>query len=558
MPGGRRLDVIIPAKHQPPLPPQLILREPLDVEAVPMDVVFVGGGPAGLAGAIELAKLVRADNEAGGALGDIQIAVLEKASALGEHSLSGAVVNPRAFKELFPDVPDADFPFRAAVTNERVYFMMGSRAQRIPTPPTMQNHGHYIGSLSEMVRWLGEKAESMGVNIFTGFPAASLIMEGEKVTGVRTTPTGLMRDGTQGSGFTPPTDISARVTVLSEGTRGSLSQAWMDQAGITSENPQIYALGVKEIWETKKPLDAIIHTLGWPLPTDAFGGSFMYPLTPNLVAVGIVVGMDYRQSTLDVHQLLQNLKTAPLFSDYLEGGEMVEWGAKTIPEGGFYGLPTKRYGEGVLIVGDSAGFVEVASLKGIHYAMQSGMYAARTIFDALKKDDVCDNTLARYDALVDASYIKSDLKERRNMRLAFQNGGLYVGGIKATLMTLTKGAFPGGRIESHSDAQVPRKVVPEEGFVPDGKLTFSKLDANFKSGNATRDTIPSHLVIGTDITPEVAQLYAHMCPAGVYELGDDGRLIVNQANCVDCKATDVIGPRWTPREGESGPKYRLM
>ena len=558
MASGRGLDVIVPSKHQPALPDQLILQEPLDAEAVPMDVVFVGGGPAGLAGAIELAKLVKADNEAGGTLGDIQIAVLEKASALGEHSLSGAVVNPRAVRELFPDLKDFDFPFRAPVTNERVYFMMGNRAQRIPTPPTMQNHGHYIGSLSEMVRWLGEKAESMGVNIFTGFPVASLMLEGEKVAGVRTTPTGLMRDGTPGSGFTPPTDISARVTVLAEGTRGSLAQAWMRKAGITSENPQIYALGVKEIWETKKPLDAIVHTLGWPLPTDAFGGSFMYPLTPNLVAVGIVVGMDYRQSTLDVHQLLQKLKTAPLFREYLEGGEMVEWGAKTIPEGGYYGLPKKRYGEGVLVVGDSAGFVEVASLKGIHYAMQSGMYAARAIFDALKKDDVCENTMARYDALVDASYIKSDLKERRNMRLAFQDGGLYVGGIKATLMTLTKGALLGKKIESHEDAAVSRAIAAEEPFVPDGKLTFSKLDANFKSGNATRDTIPSHLAIGDGITPEVARFYSHMCPAGVSEVGEDGRLIVNQANCIDCKATDVIGPRWTPREGESGPKYRLM
>jgi electron-transferring-flavoprotein dehydrogenase len=422
----------------------------------------------------------------------------------------------------------------------------------------MQNHGHHIGSLSEMVRWLGEKAEGMGVNIFTGFPVGSLVMDGEKVIGVRTTPTGLMRDGTPGSSFAPPTDISARVTVLTEGTRGSLSQAWMKQAGITSENPQIYALGVKEIWETKKPLDAIIHTLGWPLPTDAFGGSFMYPLTPNLVAVGIVVGMDYRQTTLDVHELLQKLKTAPLFRDYLEGGEMVEWGAKTLPEGGYYGLPKKRYGDGVMIVGDSAGYVEVASLKGIHYAMQSGMYAARAIFDALKKNDVCDNTMARYDALVDASYITSDLKDRRNIRLAFQKGGLVGGGIKATLMTLTKGAFPGGKIESHADAEVSRNVTPDEPFVPDGKLTFSKLDANFKSGNATRDTIPSHLVVGQDIPPEVAKLYAHMCPAGVYEMADDGRLIVNQANCIDCKATDVIGPRWTPREGESGPKYRLM
>jgi len=211
----------------------------------------------------------------------------------------------------------------------------------------------------------------------------------------------------------------------------------------------------------------------------------------------------------------------------------------------------------VLVVGDSAGFVEVASLKGVHYAMQSGMYAARTIFDALKKDDVCDNTMARYDALVDASYIKSDLKERRNMRLAFQKGGLIVGGIKATLMTLTKGNLLGGQIESEPDAEVPRDVTPEEPFVPDGKLTFSKLDANFKSGNATRDTIPSHLVVGENIPPEVAQLYVNMCPAGVYELNGD-RLVVNQANCIDCKATDVIGPRWTPREGESGPKYRLM
>ena len=549
---------MIPSEYQPALPTErLIIREPLDSEAVPMDVVFVGGGPAGLAGAIELANLVKKDNEGGGSLGEIQIAVLEKAPGLGEHSLSGAVVNPVAMRALFPELKDSDFPFRGPVTNERVYFMMGERAQRIPTPPTMQNHGYFIASLSEIVRWLGERAEALGVNVFTGFPVASVAMENDMVIGVRTAAAGLARDGTPGSGYTPPTDISARITVFSEGTRGSLSQAIMQSEKIGSENPQIFALGVKEIWETKKPLDSIVHTLGWPLPNDAFGGSFMYPLTPTLIALGIVVGMDYRQTTLDVHELLQRLKTAPLFREYLEGGEMVEWGAKTIPEGGYYALPERRHGNGFLIAGDAAGFVEVASLKGVHYAMQSGLFAARTIFDALKKNDTSRGALAGYDTLVNSSYIVSDLKKRRNMRLAFQKSGLYGGGFKATVMTLTGGALLGGKIESEPDTNVPREVVPETPFIPDGKLTFSKLDANFKSRNTTRDDIPPHLVVGKDIPPEVATLYQHMCPAGVYERDGD-RLIVSPANCVDCKATDVIGPRWTPREGEAGPRYRLM
>ncbi|MEO7823466.1 MAG: NAD(P)/FAD-dependent oxidoreductase, partial [Gemmatimonadaceae bacterium] len=293
--------LVLPSRHQAALPlDRLIISDSPDAEAVPMDVLFVGGGPAGLAGAIELANLVRRDNEAGGSLGDVQIGVLEKAAALGEHSLSGAIVNPVALRELFPDLKDSEFPFRAPVAGERVYLLTGRYSLRIPTPPTMQNHGYYVASLCEVVRWLGEKAEAAGVNVFTGFPAASLMTDGARVRGVRTTPTGLARSGEPGSGYAPPTDITAQITVLAEGTRGALSQAYLESQKISSANPQIFALGVKEIWETKRPLDSVVHTLGWPVPLDAFGGSFMYPLSENLVALGLVVGLDYRQTTTDV------------------------------------------------------------------------------------------------------------------------------------------------------------------------------------------------------------------------------------------------------------------
>jgi electron-transferring-flavoprotein dehydrogenase len=551
------VSTILPIIHQPPLPlDRVILREAPSAEAIEMDVLIVGAGPAGLACAIELARLAQRDRETGGGLPELNIGVLEKAESLGEHILSGAAVNPRALHELFPELQLSDFPFRQPVADEAVYFLTEGHAQRIPIPPTMRDRGFYTASLCEMVRWLGERAEALGVNLFPGFPVDALLVEGQAVRGVRTTPSGLARDGTLGPEYAEPTDLTAKVTVVAEGTRGLLGQAWREWQHVSSPNPQIFALGVKEVWEVPRPRGSVVHTLGWPLPANAFGGSFLYPLGPTQVALGLVVGLDYHDANLDVHELLQRMKLHPLFRRQLEGGQLLEWGAKTIPEGGYYALPVRRSGPGVMFVGDTVGFVDVPSLKGIHYAMQSGMYAARAAFAALKQGDVSAAALSEYDRLLEESYILADMHRTRNMRLAFK-GGLYLGGFKAGLMTVTGGRFPGGMIAMEEDARTARTTGPAPGFTPDGRLTFSKLDAVFKSGNATRDTIPSHLIVGPDIHPEVADFYSHVCPAGVYErVGDELR--VNPPNCVDCKATDVLGPRWTPREGGSGPKYRMM
>ena len=561
---------LIPASAQPPLPrARFIVEEDPGPEAVPLDVLFVGGGPAGLAGAIRLAQLAARDREEGGPLADLEIGVLEKSGELGEHCLSGAVVNPEAFRTLFPDLDEAEFPLRGRVAGDRVLFLTQRGRIRLPTPPSMRNHGHHVASICEIVRWLGARAEELGVNVFTGFPADALFMRGGQVVGVRTTPAGLDREGNPAGGYMPATDLSARVTVLAEGTRGPLSLAWLEREGVGSANPQIFALGVKELWEVAQPPDAVTHTMGWPLPRDAFGGSFIYPMGGNLVSLGLVVGLDAPYVDLDVHALLQRFKQHSFVRGILDGGELVEWGAKTIPEGGYHAIPDRLSGDGLLIAGDAAGLVDVASLKGIHYAMRSGVLAAdaigRAVSDGRAESDGMEGAvpaarLASYDAALREGLVQDPLYRNRNQRLAFKSG-FFAGGLKAGLMQATGGTLPGARIPSEPDAAGPRHKRLGLDSAYDSEHAVAKVDAVFRSGNATRDDIPSHLLpgpaAGAEVSPEMAEIYASLCPAGVYERDGD-RLVVNAPNCIDCKATDVLGPRWTPREGGSGPAYKRM
>jgi len=558
----------IPADFKPPIEQNEFISALTDdlENRVEVGVLFVGAGPANLAAAIRLGQLLSDEPEIMESLGEIPIAIIEKGKYPGAHLLSGAVVNPVSFRALFPDMQDSDFPFFGTVKKEAVYYLTNKGSIRLPTPPTMHNSGNYVASISKMAQWLGEKAEELGVMIFNEMSGMKLLVENGVVKGVRTDDKGLDRDNKPLGNFQPGSDVLANVTVLGEGTTGHLSMALIEHFNLEGENPQIYALGVKEIWEVAKPLDKVIHTMGWPLrgskKFNEFGGSFIYPMGEDKVSLGLVVGLDYADATLSVHDLLQELKSHPIVKNILEGGKRLDsgWGAKTIPEGGFYAIPNKLSVPGALLVGDSAGFVNVPALKGIHYAMKSGILAADTIFAQLKnkKDPSAEGALAGYDEAVKNSFIWKDLYRVRNMRQAFQNGFLS-GFILAGLMTVTGGLFPGWRFRSHRDSEKEMFKGNDRNYPkPDNKFTFDKLNSVFATGNRSRENQPNHIRINKDVPDVIAEAWINMCPAQVYEWNEDSgskELRLDPSNCVQCGAITSKGGRLTPTEGGSGPEY---
>jgi electron-transferring-flavoprotein dehydrogenase len=561
---------VAPSEFPPPVDSaREFIKRSLDPEdeRIEVGVVIVGGGPAGLACANRLLQLLANDPALMERLGDVPVAVIEKGKACGAHNLSGAMMRPSGMKELFPDVPESDWPTYGTVDKDAVYWMLGpNRALPLkPTPPPFRNHGNYMVSVAELSRWLAARAEEAGAYILTETTANQLLVTDGVARGIRSGDKGRGKEGEPLRNFEPGSDVTARATVLADGTWGHLTGAAIREFGLASgREPQVWALGVKEVWEVPKPLERVIHTLGWPLRYRAkwheFGGSWIYPMGPDRVSIGFVVGLDTTDATVSAHDLLQLFKTSRLVRRVLDGGKRVAWGAKAIPEGGYWAMP-KPSAPGLLICGDSAGMVNVPILKGIHYAIHAGILAAQTIFEALKSGST---NFSAYDQRVEDSVIGRDLYQSRNMKQPFSKG-FFVGGAITNAMVITKGRFPNGRWENHRDAEAPVAIGAkrDEYPKPDGKYTFDKLSSVYISGNATRDDAPNHIRVRKSVPREVAEAWQWMCPAGVYEIPDDAPaegdvdVTINYTNCVQCGAITAKGGRLTPPEGGDGPLYTI-
>jgi electron-transferring-flavoprotein dehydrogenase len=567
-----------PSEFPPPVDPvKEFIKRGLDDEDERIDVgvAIVGGGTAGLACANRLLQLLGDDEALMERLGEVPVAVIEKAKTCGGHNLSGAVMRPGPLQELFPEMSREDwrqerFGF-GEVTKEAVYMLpTGKTKLRIPPPPPFRNHGNEVVSVAALARYQARMAEEGGAYILTETSASQLIVEDGAVVGVRSGDKGRGKDGEPLGNFEPGTDIKAEVTVLAEGCWGHLTGAAIKEFELADgREPQVWELGVKEVWKVPKPLDRIIHTIGpWPLKLSAkygqIGGTWLYPMKDvktgdDLVSIGFVVDLEYADATTSAHDLLQQFKLHPLVRGILEGGERVAWGAKALPGGGYWSMP-KLSMPGALLVGDSAGMVDTVALKGVHHAIKSGKLAAEAIYNSLKNAE----SLESYEQAVEDSSIGQELYQVRNTRQPFQRGFIR-GGPVVNLAIATKGKLPSGRLPWHKNDQKPLFVgdTAKHYPKPDGKYTFDKLSSVYISGNATRDDAPNHIRIHRHVPREIAEGWRWMCPAGVYEIPDDAPetgpvdVTVNYTNCVQCGAITAKGGRLTPPEGGDGPLYQI-
>jgi electron-transferring-flavoprotein dehydrogenase len=566
------MPAVKPIDYPPPFDSADVIGPPTDPadDRIEVGVAIVGGGPAGLACANKLMQLLENEPELTEKLGEVPVAVIEKGKVAGAHLLSGANVDPSAMTRLFPDMDPAEWPpVYQEVTKDATYFLTSKMAIPLkPPPPNFRKEGTYTLSVSKLGRFLAEKAEEAGVYILSETAATKLLVEDRIVKGVRSGDRGRGKDGEELGNFEPGSDVVAKATVLAEGTIGHLTYAAYDYFDMHGSDPQAWELGVKEIWEVPKPLDRVIHTLGWPLRWGAkykeAGGSFIYPMGEDKVCFGLVVGLDYTDATFSVHDELQRFKTHPFVKKIIEGGKRVGWGAKTIPSGGYWALPKRFSVPGMLVAGDGAGMVNIAELAGVHYAMHAGMYAAEAIVESLKRD-IGSVNFESYDAKIRDSIIEKDLYRSRNMKQPLTKG-LIVGGIVANALVATKGNFPGGhwKVEDNAEPAMHLGNAADKYPKPDNELTFNKLDSVFLSGNATRDDAPNHVRIQTRVPREIAQTWVSMCPAQVYEIPDeqlengaaDVDVHVTASNCVQCGAITAKGGRLTLPEGGDGPLYQ--